>query len=675
MSATPPLLITLYDDGDDDNHTFVIPPSLPSKPCLYPNWDQLPDSIRQALDPKKACRLSDPAGFLAFRYGGPTHRNQLLLEALKELANKVDSGRDHSVAASHLANYFAQSVSYLLRREGDLNTSDFYVADDRHHIHRLVSTTTAAQTICDAMHGIIETIDSRLLHGNNPSAHRLEIDRLKEEIKTAPAEKKPFLRERIRFANQVLVLRSMFTSNSNKVCIAKEYLNKTVTDCFKRGRYATISQDNNWLPMSNGFDLNLATLETRRRWLDHHIVGLCNAVFNIPREDTDPSKLSDADRRRLFGPIPTLINRLAAENLDRAHAILVSLYLQLLGHNKHKYLIIYQGEGHNGKSLLITLLRETLGELCAPLHKSILFATKETASHSGFQIQLDSIRSGYMDDLGPRDTFNEQAVKMIVSPDVEMVMREAGHTRRGAAKARYRIGCSLILCCNYGSMPKIKMDMAMVNRFRIIPFAATFVNGEPTPEQLASGKVCYRAEPTLLDQLKQPQHLSHFINYVVMAGHYWYQRHIKLHGEPLVNEPQVQEALLRALVSTEGPASSSSLPPSSPAPALPSFEDWWTTHVSYRPGELVPIATLAAAYAASTGTHFHDPSKEFGQLLQTAYPTIVRDKKKQLMSTVGGVRSKRMCLLDYQLSQSIIKAELVAEEEAAEVYSNSEIDY
>ena len=102
-------------------------------------------------------------------------------------------------------------------------------------------------------------------------------------------------------------------------------------------------------------------------------------------KDVDPSKLTDSDRRRLFGNIPTLISRLAAENSARAQAILVSLYLQLLGHNKHKYLIIYIGEGHNGKSLLLTLLREVLGELCSPLHKSILFVTKETASHSAFK--------------------------------------------------------------------------------------------------------------------------------------------------------------------------------------------------------------------------------------------------------------------------------------------------
>lgn len=655
--------IDLSDDVDVD-----VEPS-PS-PSPYPDLNHLPPSIQTILRNHPTARLFDPAGFYAFRYGTPAHRTHLILQALRELLRKIDSSRDHSVVAHILANYFAHSVKLYLRREGDINTRDYYVADERHQVHRLVSTSDATQTVCDSMHYIIEILDTHLLHEGSPSGQREEIDRLKQDLRKATTpEKISEIKAKIQIARQILNLRAMFTSSSNKQSIAKEFMGRITADCQRRGIYQTIEQSSNWLPMSNGYDLNLTTLQTRKRCLDHHITGLINAVFTIPPELTQPEKLTPEDRKNLFGPIPNLINKLAAEIPERAQAIVIALYLQLLGHNKHKYLIIFQGEGHNGKSLLVTILRETLGDLCAPLHKSILFGSvKDSASsgHSNFQVQLNSIRCGFMDDLGSRDMFNEQAVKTIVSPDSELVQREAGHVRRGAAKARYKIACCLLLNCN--ALPQIKMDQAILNRFRIIRFEAIFQSGEPVKRE--DDKPCYKAEPGLLDELKQPHHLSHFINYVVMAGRYYYQRHISSHGEPLINEPEVQAELVGAL----GPSSSSSTPlitycPPSPPPSTV-FQDWWKSHVLYRPGESVPIAVLAAAYSRDKSIEFRDPGKEFGQLLQTAYPHIVRDKKKQLMTTVEGIRAKRMVLVDYALCK-----EEAEEQEYPVLELDSDVDY
>ena len=98
--------------------------------------------------------------------------------------------------------------------------------------------------------------------------------------------------------------------------------------------------------------------------------------------------------------------------------------------------------------------------------------------------------------------------------------------------------------------------------------------------------------------------------------------------------------------------------PSSSVPSISrTFEDWWETQVQYRPGESVPIATLAASYSKFCGRQFSDEAKEFGQLLQTHYPLIVQDKKKQLMTTVMGVRAKRMTIVDYQLYDCPVKEE------------------
>ena len=154
-----------------------------------------------------------------------------------------------------------------------------------------------------------------------------------------------------------------------------------------------------------------------------------------------------------------------------------------------------------------------------------------------------------------------------------------------------------------------------------------------------------------------------------MAGRYYYQRHISTQGEPLVNEPHVQEELERALPATEGLSSSfPSLPPSSTV-----FQDWWESRVLYRPGESTPIAVFAAAYARDTQIDLRDPGKDFGQLLQTFYPHIVRDKKKQLMATVEGIRAKRMVLVDYGLCKQEDEVDVKKEYPLLEL--DSDVDY
>jgi hypothetical protein len=469
------------------------------------------------------------------------------------------------------------------------------------------------------------------------------MERLKGQVHRATGEaQRHELQEQVRLAQQVLVLRSMLTSAGNKTAIAKEFLNRLTSNCLRKGLSEVINQDQAWLAMPSGYDLNVETLAVRQRELYHNMVGLTKAVFTVPSEMVDRVPTRE-ERSSLFGPIPGLFNQLAAGNATRAQDIVVSLYLQLLGHNRAKYLIAFTGQGGNGKSLLLTLLRECLGELCAPLHKSILFSTKDFSSHSGFQVQLDSIRSGLFDDCGHRDTFNEQAVKTIVSPDCEMVLREAGHIRRGAAKARYRIGCSIIVAYNKGSFPQIQMDQALVNRFRVIPFAALFTAQMPLDPE--PGRVYYPAKPHLLEQLKQPTNMSYFFNYICMAGRHYYRAHIQKLGEPLVNEPHIQAELEGALEAGTGPASSAVIPLSQGS----SFDDWWDRHVQYAVGAMVPIANLASAYMATGTSSFRDPTKEFGMLLQAHKPHLVQTKKRQLMTTVDGIRAKRMVLLDYEL--------------------------
>src|SRR3989338_132871 len=172
MAAEDFVHLELVDDTEDEYD------SVKTQSQHYPEWSQLPPAIQDLLNQTPSPRLWGTHGLLSFRYGSSSHRDQLILTALKEIRRKIDSGRDHSIVATYHGNFFAHSVGLFLRRKGDIQTRDFYVADEINQCHRLVSNSDAMQTLCDAMNYLVEVCDAHLLVDHSPSAHQMGIRRM-----------------------------------------------------------------------------------------------------------------------------------------------------------------------------------------------------------------------------------------------------------------------------------------------------------------------------------------------------------------------------------------------------------------------------------------------------------------------------------------------------------------
>src|SRR3989338_6031294 len=293
--------------------------------------------------------------------------------------------------------------------------------------------------------------------------------------------------------------------------------------------------------------------------------------------------------------------------------MIISLYLQLLGHNRDKYLIFWVGGGHNGKSLVLALLRRVLGPLAASLDKSILFRTKgKSKTCAGYDMQLVGIRSGTIDELSRQDELDDQAVKRIVSADVKVAMKEAYNHKKGAAKASFNISCSILMCYNDGSLPKFHRDAAMLNRIRIIRFPALFVNRQLTEEEEADDLV-YRADIDLPVKLQDQRVQEQFLNFIITYGRFYYHRAKAARSEPL---PPNEEAKKLQL----GPDDPICVNPK-PDP-IETIQEWFARRTLAQPGSHVSIDKLAALYCQDFKVVFQKPVQEFWNRLYKKRPDL-----------------------------------------------------
>ncbi len=146
-----------------------------------------------------------------------------------------------------------------------------------------------------------------------------------------------------------------------------------------------------------------------------------------------------------------------------------------VGGNHRKYVYVWQGYGHNGKTVTQNLVEKMLGEYSVKLPTSLIVG-KRTASGSACPElaragngvrwaiaqepeQKDIINTGILKELSGNDTFYARAL----------------FQDGGEMTPMFKLG----LICN--KLPQIpNADQATWNRIRIIPFESTFTDDAPT---------------------------------------------------------------------------------------------------------------------------------------------------------------------------------------------------
>lgn len=173
----------------------------------------------------------------------------------------------------------------------------------------------------------------------------------------------------------------------------------------------TMGRDIEWLSFRNGIDINVYTLEQRRRTRAHHQVYACNIDWN---PSVDPQLLEEI--RQLF-------KTMAGGRTEMIRHLLLQGYIILTGVN-HKLIFINLGQTSNGKSTLMDLYEAILGALSIHGAKATFCQSRTSASsHTGFLGQLNFKRLILLDDqFKTTDKMDLALFKRLTTPrNVELV--------------------------------------------------------------------------------------------------------------------------------------------------------------------------------------------------------------------------------------------------------------
>jgi P4 family phage/plasmid primase-like protien len=205
-------------------------------------------------------------------------------------------------------------------------------------------------------------------------------------------------------------------------------------------------------------------------------------------------------------------------NPELREYVLTLLSACLEGENREQKFYIMTGGGGNGKSVLINLMRFTLGEYQTSLNTAALTRRRpESGAANPDIITLKSKRFIYMQEPDEGEKLNTARIKQFTGGDVV----EA----RGlfADQEKFKIMGRIFFSTN--DLPPVSsMDGGTWRRIEVIPFVSAFKEkGHP---ELDPSRNIYEKDINLEDKFKQSSMRAAFLRLLL---HYWETKYVK-HG-------------------------------------------------------------------------------------------------------------------------------------------------
>lgn len=243
-----------------------------------------------------------------------------------------------------------------------------------------------------------------------------------------------------------VIIKLQKTNDKNN--ITREILDKTLDISFED----KLNKEKFVLPIKNGKILDLKTLETRERTIEHCFSYECNAnyvEFGIGDE---------AVIRKYFLDLFCGNDKIMQCLLDILKSCFTGMTL--------RYIYFLTGTGRNGKSLLFTILGRIFKKFIDVLDTKIILNEKVSSSLSTQFEKLDKCRIGYITELLETDELNNTIIKKISGGDPI--------DYRGLYKGNKTINPTTNLFALTNELPKCKMEQAILDRLIIIPFNNRF---------------------------------------------------------------------------------------------------------------------------------------------------------------------------------------------------------
>ena len=173
----------------------------------------------------------------------------------------------------------------------------------------------------------------------------------------------------------------------------------------------------------------------------------------------------------------------------------------ILGGNRHKIFVIWNGDGDNGKSFIAELLEKVFGDYFATAPTSLITGKQNSSSNATPEyMQFKGARIVAVSETGNDDNLNCGTMKKLTGGD--------SFYARGLFRDPVKINpqFKVILHCN--KLPRVSAeDKASWNRIRVLPFESTFVspNSKKLPESYSQQrkKKIFPKDNTLRDKMEQ----------------------------------------------------------------------------------------------------------------------------------------------------------------------------
>lgn len=239
------------------------------------------------------------------------------------------------------------------------------------------------------------------------------------------------------------ILYKRYTNNINQIILKiknnhdlKEHLNKKV----------------GIIPIKNNKILNLDTLEIRERNKDD------NFTFEMP-VDYKPDDYNEIEIKKYFDDLFKNDNELIQIVLNLCKSIIYGIRL--------RYIFVFQGDGNNGKSLFINLLKHIYNKFGSSVDKKVMISTDIFSNLTTELEILENIRVGFLSETKDEDKFNDELIKKLTGGD-DISVRSLFKSHRVM-----KTNVTLVLCTNHFPLFD-KTEKSMLQRIIPIPFLNSF---------------------------------------------------------------------------------------------------------------------------------------------------------------------------------------------------------
>jgi putative DNA primase/helicase len=205
------------------------------------------------------------------------------------------------------------------------------------------------------------------------------------------------------------------------------------------------------LPIKNNKVVDLKTGEIRRREPEDYFTYFCNVEPTTKKSE-------------LFN---NFIKDIMCRNQEAVKYLQSILGYSISGDMTAQSVFIMWGNGSNGKSVLLNLISEMMGDAYKPASKSIFLNIGK--AHGEDLLDIKDRRIITYSETADNDNLNEEIIKMISGGDMI--------TARGNYKSpiSFKLISKLLLITN--NKPKFNgNDYAMIRRIKFLPFQAKFVD-------------------------------------------------------------------------------------------------------------------------------------------------------------------------------------------------------